>query len=292
MSESRSLSIDSTVGAAVIHCNPRPYYTDVGHPQGLPTDLRFGYIYEMPLDFGNHCGRSVGCPGGAVTGSTGPLVEVTLPDGTVLVGLLTSHHVVSSKLCRDTSTASICRILTVCVCLSGSREPIHASLGGRGVDRPVVSPSDPDHERWVNHIEEALRRDRCPEILDMKRKPDAGETISRQARSSFKRVEEIQTLEAAMAKAKAFERHLGHVLCTSGLGAAQHVDGHCYAQDWALVIIDSARLKEEQEEQVDVDLLTNKARPPPPPHLLGNVSLPSQRHSKLTYKPITSSFVS
>ncbi|KAF6835696.1 hypothetical protein CPLU01_04166 [Colletotrichum plurivorum] len=218
-------SIVSTVGVAAMHCNPRPCLFH-GSPEGLAREIPCEVVYSDHLDLGRHCGLSVACAGSTIVGTTGPLLRVTLPDGAAHFALLTSHHVVS-----------------------GSREAIHANPGAHDVGRPVVSPSDPDHGKLVSYLKSRVDENKNDRMaLIFQGMIDAGETISSFGRETLdKNQQDIKDLEAALAKAETFERHLGHILCSSGLRAAQHVDGHSYAQDWALVIIDPKRISDEEE---------------------------------------------
>ncbi|KAF6796414.1 hypothetical protein CSOJ01_13196 [Colletotrichum sojae] len=155
-------------------------------------------------------------------------------------------------------------MLTGNVCL-GSREAIHANPGAHDVGRPVVSPSDPDHGKWVGYLKSRIDENKNDRIaLMFQGMIDAGETISSFCRETLdKNQQDIKDLEAALAKAETFERHLGHILCSSGLRAAQHVDGHSYAQDWALVIIDPKRISDEEEmdnETMEYDCDEGKIR--------------------------------
>ncbi|KAF6840385.1 hypothetical protein CMUS01_03922 [Colletotrichum musicola] len=180
-------SIVSTVGVAVMHCNPRPCLFH-GSPKGLAREIPCEVVYSDHLDLGRHCGLSVACAGSTIVGTTGPLLRVTLPDGAAHFALLTSHHVVSDENKND-----------------------RMALMFQGMI-------------------------------------DAGETISSFGRETLdKNQQDIKDLEAALAKAENFERHLGSILCSSGLRAAQHVDGHSYAQDWSLVIIGPKRISDEEE---------------------------------------------
>ncbi|KAF6796426.1 hypothetical protein CSOJ01_13208 [Colletotrichum sojae] len=189
----------------------------ISQPFGLEDGLDFNYQYRRSIDNGQHFGKSVGSFGGT-TGSTGPSVRVKLPDSTTHFGLVTCHHALSS-----------------------SRDAIHASPG-RALDRPVVSPSDPDHKRWVNHLKTSLDHVKDQQepigILAMRYKLEAGEALEPNAQQCWDYYHQrTRDIEAMKTQAETFERHLGHILCTSGLGTAQYVNGHHYTQDWGLVIL-------------------------------------------------------
>ncbi|KAF6840387.1 hypothetical protein CMUS01_03924 [Colletotrichum musicola] len=204
-------------------------------PPGLEDGLDFNYQYRRSIDSGQHFGRSIGSLGGT-TGSTGPLVRVKLPDGAALFGLVKCHHALSSEI---PNIITVSTILIGCAFL-GSKEAIHASPD-HALSRLVVSPSDPDHKRWVNHLETSLDQVKNQQepvaILAMRCKLEAGETLEPNAQQYWDYYHRrARDKEAMKTQAETFERHLGYILCTSGLGTDQYIDGHHYTQDWGLFV--------------------------------------------------------
>lgn len=91
------LTLDLSVGVAVIHCNPTP--SVINKPKDLPHGFSFEDTYSSHIYFGTHFGRSVGPVAGG-SGSAGPLLRLDIPrnkDWQTKYLLITCHHVVSRK---------------------------------------------------------------------------------------------------------------------------------------------------------------------------------------------------
>ncbi|KAF6835693.1 hypothetical protein CPLU01_04163 [Colletotrichum plurivorum] len=71
----------------------------------------------------------------------------------------------------------------------------------------------------------------------MRCKLEAGETLEPNAQQYWDYYHRwARDIEAMKTQAETFERHLGYILCTSGLGTDQYIDGHHYTQDWGLFV--------------------------------------------------------